>query len=183
MRRTLPRHFTFALVVLSFVAVAAVPASAQEQVAAAMNTTALVLPASMTSTVLFPATSTTVANAAEAAGPIPSIQQVQRYNAPRRPSVLPALYATSALLQALDAHSTMKAISVGAHEANPLMKGAASNRGTLIAVKAGVAGASIYLCEKMWKRNPLGAIAVMAVMNGVNAAVVAHNYKVAKSLR
>lgn len=179
MRRTRP--FALALVVLSFVAVAAVPASAQEQMAAA--TTAFVLPASMTSTVLFPAT-VTMAHAAEAAAPIPAIPQVQRYGEPgRRPVVLPALYATSALLQALDAHSTMKALSLGAHEANPLMKGAAGNRGTLIAVKAGVAGASIYLCEKMWKRNPVGAIAMMAVMNGVNAAVVAHNYKVAKSLR
>jgi hypothetical protein len=35
----------------------------------------------------------------------------------------------------------------------------------------------------MWRRNPVGAIALMAVINGVNAVVVAHNYKVANSLR
>jgi hypothetical protein len=180
MRRTLPR-LSALLLAISCVVAASAPASAQEQVAVAMNTNAFVLPASMTSTVLFPATST--ANAAESATPVPVIARVERYDGPRRPTVLPALYASSAVLQALDAHSTMKAISAGAHEANPFMKGAASNSGALIAVKAGVVGASIYLCEKMWKRNPAGAIAVMAAINGVSAVVVAHNYKVARGLR
>lgn len=182
MRRTLPRPFALALAVLSFVALASVPASAQEQVAAAVSNAATLLPASMTSTVLFPATSNLVV-AGDAAAPLPAIAGVERYGGPRRPLALPALYASTALLQALDAHSTMKAISLGAREANPLMKGAAGNRGALIAVKAGVAGASIYLCERMWKRNPVAAIAMMAVMNGVNAALVAHNYKVARNLR
>src|SRR5690242_16973656 len=37
-----------------------------------------------------------------------------------RPLVLPALYAGSAALQAFDAYSTMKALRLGASEANPL---------------------------------------------------------------
>lgn len=182
MRRTLPRLFALTLIVLAFVACASTTASAQEQVAASVINTATVLPAAMTSTVLFPATSMT-ARVAEAQGPIPQISQVERYNGPKRPMALPALYASTILLQALDAHSTMTAIDLGAHEANPLMKGAAGNKGTMLAVKAGVAGATIYFAEKMWKRNPVGAIAMMAVINGVNALVVAHNYKVANSLR
>lgn len=182
MRRTLPRLLALALAVPSFVLLASVPVSAQEQIAANVINTATVLPASMASTVLFPSTLT--ASASEAVTSRPVIGQVSRYNdAPRRPTVLPALYASTALLQALDAKSTMTAMSLGAQEANPFMKGAASNKGALLAVKAGVAGATIFMAEKMWRRSPVGAIAMMLVINGVNAAVVAHNYRVIKSLR
>jgi hypothetical protein len=180
MRRTLPRPSAL-LVLVAFLACPAA-VSAQEQVALGVANAATVLPASLTSGVLFPATGSLTA-AVETAQLPPAITQSPRYDSPRRPAVLPALYASNIVLQAMDVHSTMKAMSAGAQEANPLMKGAASNSGTLIAVKAGVTGASIYLCEKLWKRNPMAAVAVMAVMNGVNAMVVAHNYKVARGLR
>jgi hypothetical protein len=185
MRRSLPRLFAIALVVFSLILMASANASAQELVASNVLNTATVLPASMTSTVLFPAPTAiaTAAAAAEIAAPIASVSQSSRFNDVRRPAALPALYASTALLQALDAHSTMTAINAGAHEANPLMKGVATNKGAMLAVKAGVAGATIYMAEKMWKRNPVGAVAMMAVVNGVNAFVVAHNYKVAQSLR
>jgi hypothetical protein len=54
----------------------------------------------------------------------------------------------------------------------------------MMAVKAGVAASTILLAEKMWKRgNRTGAIATMLIVNGVTAAVVANNYKVASNLR
>jgi len=185
MRRTLPRLLARALAIPSFVLLAAAPVAAQGQVAAGVINIATVLPASMASTVLFPpaATVAAVANAAEAGVPL-QIGQVAHYNGgPKRPTALPALYASTALLQVLDVKSTMTAVSLGAHEANPLMKGVASNQGAMLAVKAGVAGATIFMAEKMWKRNPMGAVAMMLVVNSVNAVVVAHNYKVAQSLR
>jgi hypothetical protein len=46
-------------------------------------------------------------------------------------------------------------------------------------VKAGAAAGTIYFAEKLWRRNRVGAVAMMVVVNGVTAAVVAHNYKVA----
>jgi hypothetical protein len=102
----------------------------------------------------------------------------------RRPSVLPALYASQIALQALDAHSTYSALNKGAREANPLMKDVVGNKGAMMAVKAGVAASTILLAEKMWKKgNRAGAIATMLIVNGVTAAVVANNYKVASSLR
>ena len=58
MRRTLPRLFALPLLVLSLVAVSSTKVSAQEQIAASFASAATVLPASMTSTVLFPATAT-----------------------------------------------------------------------------------------------------------------------------
>ena len=180
MRRSLPRLFATALV--AFVALGSASASAQELIASNVMNTATVLPSSVTSTVLFPATPVTTASA-QAATPLTSISRSARFDGPSRPAALPALYASTALLQALDAHSTMKAIGAGAHEANPVMKGVAGNKGALLAVKAGVAGATIFMAEKMWKRNPVGAVAMMAVVNSVNAFVVAHNYRVARSLQ
>lgn len=102
----------------------------------------------------------------------------------RRPALLPALYVSQIALQALDAHSTFTALDRGAHEANPVMKGVVGNRGAMMAVKAGVAAGTIVVAERMWRRgNRAGAIALMVIANGVTAAVVAHNYRVAGSLR
>jgi len=181
MRRTLPRLFASALLVVSFTLMSSTTVSAQEQMASVALSGTTALPASLMDAVLSPAA--VASNAAAAVAPAPPLATAARFDSPRRPSLLPALYASTALLQALDAHSTMKAINAGAHEANPFMKGVAGNQGALLAVKAGVAGATIYFAEKMWKRNPVGAIAMMVVVNGVNAAVVAHNYRVARSLR
>jgi hypothetical protein len=77
----------------------------------------------------------------------------------------------------------MTALNRGAREANPLMQGAASNGGTLLAVKAGVAAGSIFVAEKLWRRNRAGAIATMVALNVVTAAIAAHNYAVASRLR
>jgi hypothetical protein len=102
----------------------------------------------------------------------------------RRPMVLSALYASQIALQVLDAHSTYSAIDRGGVEVNPLMKNVVGNKGTMLAVKAGVAASVIVLAERMWKRGSrTGAVVVMLIANGVTAAVVASNYKVASSLR
>ena len=98
--------------------------------------------------------------------------------------VLSALYASQIALQVLDAHSTYSAIDRGGVEVNPLMKNVVGNKGTMLAVKAGVAASVIVLAERMWKRGSrTGAVVVMLIANGVTAAVVASNYKVASSLR
>jgi hypothetical protein len=101
----------------------------------------------------------------------------------RRPALLPPLYASTIVLQVLDAHSTMSAIRNGAHEANPFMQGVAKNNGAMLAVKAGVAASTIFFAEKMWKRNRVGAVAMMVALNTIDALVVVHNYGVASRLR
>ena len=102
----------------------------------------------------------------------------------RRPSILPALYVGSALLQGYDAYSTMKALKLGAVEANPLMKSATGNPMLFIGIKAAVATTSIMAAEKMWKNhNRLGAIVVMVASNGLMAVVAAHNASVINGLR
>lgn len=97
---------------------------------------------------------------------------------PRRPMALSALYGTYGTLQALDVVTTRRAIGAGAQERNPLMK--SGSVGTMIAVKAAAGVSTIYFAERMWKKNRVGAVIVMAALNGATAAIVAHNQRNAR---
>ena len=78
----------------------------------------------------------------------------------------------------------MKAINLGGTEANPVMKGAASNPAAMIGVKAAVTTLSIVAAERMWKNhNPVGAVATMLVSNGLMAWVAMHNASVVSGLQ
>lgn len=90
-----------------------------------------------------------------------------------RPVMLPALYGTYAALQALDLYSTRRALSTGATEANPLLRSSGTAR--TIAIKGAAGAATIFFAERAWKKNRAGAIALMAVLNGATAAIVARN--------
>ncbi len=102
-----------------------------------------------------------------------------------RPAPLMPLYAGFAAAQALDIHSTALAIDRGARERNPLMKALGpDNTWAAVAVKAGITGATIWTAERMWKRNRrLNAVVLMAAVTAFQAAVDAHNYRVAARLR
>lgn len=101
-----------------------------------------------------------------------------------RPSMLPALYATSAALQGYDAYSTLHALGNGAREANPLMKSVTKSPASFVAMKAGVTAASIMAAEQLWKNNHrAGAIGLMIVSNVMMGVVAAHNSHVISTLR
>jgi hypothetical protein len=145
--------------------------------AAALTLTVL-LTASATS---FASDSETAAKATPIAGAIdraakdaePTVTLWTLSQQPKRPAVLPVLYASYLTLQAADIVSTRKALSAGAHEANPLM--GAGQMGTMIIAKAAAGASTMYFTEKLWKKNRVGAIVVMAALNGATAAIVAHN--------
>ena len=99
------------------------------------------------------------------------------------PGLRRSLIVSFSALQLLDAHSTTKALRSGGREANPAMAGLASNRTVLFAVKAGTAAATAYFAERLSKNHPKKAIVLMAVLNGTYAAIVAHNYRVARTNR
>jgi hypothetical protein len=91
-----------------------------------------------------------------------------------------SMYVSFAALQIMDAVSTRKALSGGAREANPVMGGIARNSVALFAVKAGTAAATTWFAEKLAKNHPRRATIMMAVLNTAYAAIVAHNYRVAR---
>lgn len=181
MFRSLP-SYAAAIAALIVMGVTA-PAQAQELLTANVVASSVLFPVAPMAPVALAAANAAAEAEAKAEQPAATFGG-ERFDGPRRPLLLPALYASQIALQALDAHSTYTAINRGAHEANPLMQGIVKNKGAMMAVKAGVAASTILLAEKMWKRgNRVGAIATMLVVNGVTAAVVANNYKVAAGLR
>jgi hypothetical protein len=96
-----------------------------------------------------------------------------------RGAALPSLYVSLAGLNAVDAYTTMKGLSGGATEANPLMKTITKNPAAFLAVKGGVTAGSILVAERLWRKGRRAqAIAVMVVSNGVMAAVAARNVSV-----
>jgi hypothetical protein len=101
-------------------------------------------------------------------------------DAARRPGALPALYATLGAMQVLDIYSTRRALNAGATELNPVMRRPSGNTGAMMAVKALSTAGSVYFTERAWKKNRKGAVILMAVVNGVTAAVVANNLKNAR---
>jgi hypothetical protein len=98
----------------------------------------------------------------------------------KRPALLPAMYVSLGALQGLDLYTTTKGLSAGAREANPVMAGLVSSPAKAAAFKAATTAGTIYFAEKLWKKNPVAAIALVAAVNGVTAAVVVHNIRVAR---
>jgi uncharacterized protein DUF5658 len=189
MVRSLP---SVAAAVLVGVGLSQSPAAAQDLLAANTASSAVLysavplapMPASVTLSAAAVATKAESASPAESTGPKYFHAFVTPKEAPSRPIALPALYAMQAGLQAMDVRSTFTAISLGAHEANPIMKPLAKNQATMMAVKAGVAASTILMSEKMWRGgNKMGAIVSMVAANAVTAMVVAHNYRVVNQLQ
>ena len=101
-----------------------------------------------------------------------------------RPSVLPALYVTSAALQGYDAYSTLSALRNGGREANPMMQSVTKSPAAFVAMKAGVTTASIVAAEQLWKgHHRMGAIGMMVASNVMMGMVAAHNTHVLSSLK
>lgn len=99
--------------------------------------------------------------------------------APVRPSVLPVLYLTHGVLQALDAHSTITALAgADTREGNPLLRGVVAHPPAFIAVKAASVVSTVLLAEYLWKRGyRRTAVVTVLVINVLMAGVVAHNYR------
>ena len=97
--------------------------------------------------------------------------------------LLMSLYVTTAVMQALDVHSTYQALGRGAVEANPLVSGMTGHKAAFFAAKASVAAASIMAARRVAEHNKVAAVLTMVGITSAYAMVVAHNYHVANSLR
>ena len=98
-----------------------------------------------------------------------------------RPRALMPLYAMQIALNGLDVHSTMRALDAGHREVNPLFKDGSAAK--LIGAKVASSALSFYLAEKLWKKNRVAAVVMMASVNAGMMAVVANNYRVANTPR
>lgn len=114
--------------------------------------------------------------------PAPIVQPFRRFNNPDSP-LLVSLYVATGLTQALDIHSTIKAIDRGGVETNPMLSGITGNKPAFIALKGAVAAGSIYAARKLARKNKVAAIATLVAINAAYGFVAHHNYSVADRLR
>jgi hypothetical protein len=98
-------------------------------------------------------------------------------------AMLKSLYASTAIMQGLDIHSTMSVLHRGGGEANPLMAGLVQHKAAFIGVKAALATGTILAARQIGKRNKVAAVATLVAINSAYALVVQHNYRVARSLK
>ncbi len=99
----------------------------------------------------------------------------------KRPMILPALYASLGAVQAWDVYSTSAALKAGAIERNPLVAPIAGNSGGMIALKLGTAATTVFFAERLWKKNRVAAIVMMASINGATAAIAMRNIRNART--
>jgi hypothetical protein len=102
---------------------------------------------------------------------------------PRRPAALPALYVSFAVLQGLDAHSTLTAVGAGRTEANPAVKGLVARPATFLAAKLAATAGTLYLTERLWKKHRAAALVLMVAVNATYGAIVANNYRSSGGIR
>jgi hypothetical protein len=96
-----------------------------------------------------------------------------------RGPVLLSMYAGFVGLQAYDGYSTNRGVTNGASESNALLRVVTKNPAAVWAVKGGATFASLYVAERLWRNHRRGqAIALMAVSNGVMAAVAVNNARI-----
>jgi hypothetical protein len=110
------------------------------------------------------------------------VQPIRRFNDQDSP-LLVSLYVATGLTQALDVHSTIKAIDRGGVETNPMLSGITGNKPAFIALKGAVAAGSIYAARKLARKNKVAAIATLLAINAAYGVVAHHNYRVADRLR
>lgn len=95
---------------------------------------------------------------------------------------LAPLYASFLALQALDVHSTLRALNRGARESNPIMAPFTERPAAFVAMKAATAAGVLYMTERVRRRSPWSAILMMAAFNSVYGTVVANNYRLGNQL-
>lgn len=169
--RTPRRPARLAVALAVSVLALALPAAAQESaVGAGIQPIAPLPPLTL------PAVFTFAPIAAAAADTPASWPRLRVPPSPRRPAPLVPLYLSFAGLQSLDAITTLRALDDGHQERNPVVGWLAQHPGALVAAKAGVAAGTVYLSERLWKKNRTAAVVLMVALNGAYAAIIANNH-------
>jgi ABC-type uncharacterized transport system permease subunit len=106
-------------------------------------------------------------------------EQVARPQDSSPPRSALALYASFGVLQALDMHSTHRALAHGGREANPIVNSVGTPM-LMVGLKAGATTGIIFLSEKLRKRNRVAAMLVMVALNSTYAVVVSNNYAIGR---
>jgi hypothetical protein len=74
------------------------------------------------------------------------------------------------------------ALQAGAREPNPAAAPFAGNAGSLLGLKAASTVSTIYLADRMWKKNKVGAVVMLVAVTAATAAVSIRNMRNANTL-
>jgi len=95
-----------------------------------------------------------------------------------RPSLtLPALQVTFGALQIMDVVSTRRALNAGLTEGNTAMRGVVDRPLAVAAVKVGATAATIFLVNRVARKNRAAAILTMVAINSAYSFVVVRNIR------
>jgi hypothetical protein len=96
----------------------------------------------------------------------------------RRSSLLIGLYIMQGVLQALDAHATLRALHTGsAREGNPIIRLFASQPAALVSFKLGLGAGTIYGVDRLHKSHSRLATTTLGVINAGYVYIVQRNYR------
>jgi hypothetical protein len=112
---------------------------------------------------------------------LPILPAPSRRLQPRQPRWFLPVHGVTLGLQALDTHSTLRALDAGAREINPLSEPFVHRRPAFVALKMGVAAGLIWGTGSMAKTHPIRALLVASAVNSAFAVLVARNYEVART--
>lgn len=90
-----------------------------------------------------------------------------------RPAILMPLYKSFVSLQVADFATTRVALARGAREVNPFLSSTGAP-GMAVAKLVGTSG-TLWLTERLWRRNRRAAVVTMVVSNVVMGLVVVNN--------
>jgi len=96
---------------------------------------------------------------------------------PRPSLTLPALQVSFGALQIMDVVSTTRALNAGLTEGNTAMRGVVDRPLAVAAVKAGATAATIFLVNRVARKNRAAAILTMVAINSAYSVVVVHNFR------
>src|SRR5262245_56940537 len=91
-----------------------------------------------------------------------------------------SLYAATFAIQAFDVDSTIKAITRGGIERNPIMAPLSKNPLAFLAIKTGGTAAVLYATHRAARQHKLAAVAARVALNTSYFFIVRNNYAIAR---
>jgi hypothetical protein len=96
---------------------------------------------------------------------------------PRPSLILPALQVSFGALQVMDVVSTARALNAGLSEGNAAMRGVVERPLAMAAVKVGATAATVFLVNRVARKNRAAAIFTMVAINSAYSFVVVRNIR------
>jgi hypothetical protein len=97
--------------------------------------------------------------------------------------MLRGLYFATPTIHAIEGISTLRVVKLGGREVNPLVAPQTRNPLVMVASKAGIAAAEIYLTHRVARDHKFRAILMLTGLNVGYALAAAHNFDVARAMQ